>query len=541
MSQDELEDYYKSGCYNSNIKLRRAGFKVPMNVFEREEFAKSFSDVKYFIKTYVKTISLDGGLVDFCLHPYQEKMIDTMHGNRFTIFMTSRQMGKTVTTAAYLLHQLIFNKSFTIAILANKGDQAQEIMERMQTMYEELPWWMQPGVVYWNKRSIKLGNKSRAFTGATTASSVRGKSINIVYMDEFAHIENDVAFYQSTYPVISSGKSSKVIITSTPNGMNLFYKLWTEAERGESAYKALQIFWHEHPHRDAAWLEEQLQNMPTKQVAQEIHCEFQGSSDTLISGQKLQQLVHKKPAFATKNDEMMIYEMPIKGHSYVATVDTAEGVGLDSSVCSIFDVTARPFKHVAKYRTNSVIPLLFAKHVNDIALRYNEALLIVEANNSSGGIICNELWNSHEYENMLTTKQVDNMTKITGQAKSIPGIRTTVKTKATGCTALKSLIETDTLITNDMDTISEFSTFCLDSTGKTYKATKGKHDDCVMSLVIFAWFTNEPYFTEMTDSDIKASMRERLEEMESERMGSAGFFDDGTGEDLDGDAVALIS
>ena len=258
--------------YNGNVKLKKAGVRQIITVFEQQEYVKCKFDVIYFIKKYVQIISLDEGVVPFHLFPYQEKMIKHMEDNRFSIFMTSRQMGKTTVAAGYILHELIFNKSFTVAIRANKDAQAREIMERVQMMYEELPFFLQPGVKSWNKGSISLGNKSRAFTAATSSSSVRGKSINLLYMDEFAHIENDTEFYQSTYPVIMSGKTTKVIITSTPNGMNLFYKIWTEAKDGRSQYKALQIYWNEHPNRDEAWLREQESNMPPKQIAQEIHC-----------------------------------------------------------------------------------------------------------------------------------------------------------------------------------------------------------------------------------------------------------------------------
>lgn len=512
-------------CYNGNIKLKRAGVVQSMNVFEVQEYKKCLVDIPYFIKNYVQIINLDVGLTYFHLHPYQEKMLNHMHDNRFSIFMTSRQMGKTTVAAAYLLHQLIFNKSFLVAILANKGDQAREIMARLQLMYEELPWWLQPGVKTWNKGSIHLGNGAKAFTGATSSSSIRGKSFNIVYMDEFAHIENDTEFYQSTYPVITSGKNTKVIITSTPNGMNLFYKIWMEATTGDNDYKALQIFWNEHPARDAEWLSEQERNMPPKQIAQEIHCAFHGSSDTLLSGSKLQKMLHKNPSEVDGN--LQVYEDALPGHSYVVTADTAEGVGRDFSVCSVIDVSEQPYRHVAKYRSNIIPPLMFAKTVHNIAVHYNEALVVVESN-SVGAIVCNQLWYDHEYENMVTTKMKDGENVISGSGKSVPGVRTTVRTKSIGCSNLKSMVESDTLITYDFDTIQEFSTFV--AKGKSYEAAKGKNDDCVMSLVLFAWFANEPYFAEMVDLDIKGILRDRLEEMADFEMLQV-YFDDGIPEE----------
>lgn len=512
--------------YNGNQKLKKAGVSVTLNVFQQQEFVRCMLDVMYFIKTYVKTVSLDFGLVPFELYPYQEKMISHMHENRFSIFMTSRQMGKTTTAAGYLLHQLIFNRQFTVAILANKGEQSVEVLARIKAMYEELPLWMQPGVKKWNEKSIYMGNKSRAFCATTSPSSIRGKSINILYIDEFAHIENDVEFYQSTYPVIMSGKTTKVIITSTPNGLNLFYKIWSESEDGRNDYKSLRVFWHEHPERDAQWLVTQERNMPPKQIAQEVHCEFLGSSDTLISGAKLQKMVHKTPIREENDGAYLIYAEPVEGHSYVGIADTSEGVGLDYSVCTVIDVTQQPYRIAAKYRSNAVPPLLFAKSCYEIFTRYNEAFAIVESNNSSGAIVCDELWNTYEYENMVTTKTSGGENRVTGGSRSIPGIRTTVRTKGIGCSSLKSLVESDLLVIEDFDMIQELSTFCLDATGKTYKASKGKHDDTAMTLVLFGWFANEPYFTEMVDLNIRQILRDRLEDNSDFHMLTV-YYDDG--------------
>ena len=508
--------------YNGNVKLKKAGVKQIITVFEQQEFVRCKLDPHYFIRTYVKTISLDHGLVAFDLYPYQDRMIDHMANNRFSIFMTSRQMGKTTVAAGYILHQLIFNKTFTVAILANKGAQAREIIERVQLMYEELPFFLQPGVKVWNKGSITLGNKSRAFTAATSSSSVRGKSINLLYMDEFAHIENDVDFYQSTYPVIMSGETTKVIITSTPNGMNLFYKMWTEAKEKRNRFHALQIFWHEHPDRDEEWLREQESNMPPKQIAQEVHCEFHGSADTLISGSKLQRLAHVTPVRTENDGDFVIYALPVPGNSYVVTADTSEGVGRDSSVCSVIDVSQSPYRLVAKYRNNIIPPLLFAKTIWNIATHYNEACVVVESN-SVGAIVCNELWYTYEYENMITTRAKDGENHVSGAARSAPGVRTTVRTKAIGCSNLKSLLESDMLICEDFDTILELSTFC--AKGKSYEASKGKTDDCVMALVVFAWFANEPYFAEMVDLNVRSILRERLEESADFDMLTVYFVD----------------
>lgn len=514
-------------CYLGNTKLKKAGVAVSMNIFEAEEYFKCMNDVIYFVKNYVKIISLDDGLVPFLLYPFQERMLESMRDNRFTIFLTPRQMGKTTVVAAFLLHQITFEKDFTIAILANKGDQAREIMGRIQLMYEEMPWWMQPGVKVWNKGSISLGNKSRAFTASTTSSSVRGKSLNCVYLDEFAHVENDVDFYQSTYPVITSGTKTKVIITSTSNGMNLYYKLFSDAVTSKNDYVPLKIKWQEHPKRDQAWYEEQCRNMSPRQVAQEINCEFHGSSDTLISGDTLQSLVVNDPIKI--DNHFKIYEFADKKKNYIVTADCSEGVGKDYSVCSVFDVTAQPYKHIAIYRDNMISPMLFAKVVFQIAMMFNEATLLVESN-SIGTLVCNILWNDLEYENMLTTKLKDGDNVVSGSGRSIPGVRMTKRTKSLGCSQLKTFLESRSLILHDFDVINEFSTFVAKD--NSYSAQKGKFDDCVMTFVLFAWFATESYFAEMVDSDVKGILRKRLEEMSENELLSL-YYDDGTEDEED--------
>lgn len=348
-------------------------------------------------------------------------------------------------------------------------------------------------------------------------------SHNCVYLDEFAHVENDTEFYQSTYPVITSGSKTKVIITSTANGMNLFYKIWSEAEEGRNDYVPVRVAWNDHPKRDQAWFDEQCRNMPRKQVAQEILCEFLGSSDTLISGSKLQTLTFKKPTRGNDEGTLKLYEEPKPSHNYVVAVDVAEGTARDYSVCSVIDVTQQPYQQVAVYRSNLIPPLLFSKVVFDLGMKYNEALLVVE-NNNSGSIVCTHLWEEFEYENMLTTRIKDGENKISG-IRSVPGVKTTKKSKAIGCSSLKALIESDMLIVNDFDTVSEFSTFSLK--GNSYEAEPGKNDDCVMTLVLFAWFYNEPYFSEMVDENVKGILLKRLEEIDENQMLNM-WVDDGT-------------
>lgn len=428
----------------------------------------------------------------------------------------------TTTSAAYLLHQAITRPNITIAILANKGSTAAEILERIKFAYENLPWFLQVGVKTWNKSYIELGNGSKIITAATSSSSIRGKSINILFLDEFGFVENQVEFYTSTYPVISAGKTTQVIITSTPHGLDLFYKIWTDAEEGRNKFKTVGYDWTVVPGRDEKWKEETIANTSPVQFAQEYECSFLGSSNTLIAGWKLQQLTFKEPE--EKDEVWSIYNKPEPNHNYCMTVDVAEGLGQDYAVISVFDVTEMPYKHVAVFRNNLIQPIGLAEVVYKAANEYNEAYILVE-NNSIGKIVADSLYYDYEYDNMFSSVARNGETDVSFSGKT-PGIRTTAKTKALGCSQLKSLIENDGLITHDFNAVSELSTFS--QKGRTFKADNGKHDDVVMTMVVFAWFTAQPFFEDMFDVNVRKALRESMDV--DSNIGFM-FFDDGINDD----------
>lgn len=514
----------KEMCYDGRAGIKKAGVIWEYTQWELEEIWKCREDPIYFMRNYVKIIDLNKGLVNFDLYEYQIEMLMCMIENRFSIMCTARQMGKTTLVAAYLLWAALFNDSYTIAILANKADQSREIMARLQLMFENLPFWLQPGVRTWNKGDILLGNGTVIFCAATSGSSIRGRSVNLVYLDEFAFVQNDVEFYTSTYPVVTAGKETKVIITSTPKGMNLFYKLWSEAITGKNGYKHVLVRWNRHPDRDNAWRDEQLRNMSQKQFDQEFECQFFGSEDTLISGSKLQKLTFIEPIYG--DQFYSVYERPIRGHSYAITVDTSEGIGKDYSVVTVIDVTCRPFKQVALYRSNIIPTLMLAQVAYKIGMEYNEGAMVIETN-SVGGQVANSLWYDYEYENVVTSKvKVSENVENQGSRAEI-GVRTTVKTKLVGCSTLKMLIESDLLLIQDFNTVSELTTFIKH--GSKYQAEKNKFDDIVMSLVMFAWFSAQPNFEETANLEMRQTLREHLDQQDEMRM-VWGFFDDGTGE-----------
>jgi hypothetical protein len=530
-SQVKFNKIDKSCYFDGQFGLLKAGLVLEYEDWMIEEIDKCRDDISYFCTKYLKVVDLDRGIVPFCLYDYQEEMMHIMDENRFSIFLTARQMGKTQVVAAYLLHAALFNSDIEIAILANKETQAREIMSRWQLMYTMLPLWMQPGIKGWNKGDVWLANGekgTKVFCAATGGSSIRGRSINILYLDEFAFVQNDVEFYTSTYPTITAGSTTKVIITSTPKGLNQFYKIYHDAENGLGDYKHLRVTWEQHPRRDIEWKKTQLRNMTEKQFDQEFACKFLGSSDTLISGDKLQQLVYNHP-MNNQNEEPFwtLYAEPIPGSSYVITVDVSEGIGKDYSIISVIDVTQRPFIQVAKYRNNTIVPLMLADVAFRIATLYNMGSLLVE-NNSIGQTVTNSLWFDYEYENLITTK-IKNLETVNSDAgRTELGVRTTVKTKAIGTSILKTLIESDTLIIQDYDTIVELSTFIKH--GNKYEAEKGKTDDIVMSLVIFAWFTTQPNFEEEVNVNMRNLLRQRLDAQDEQGM-VCGFLNDGQDQD----------
>lgn len=531
------------GGYLGNPKLKRSGVQVEYTNDQLIEITRCIKDPVYFIKNYVKIVNVDTGLVPFDMWSFQEEMVRGFHNNRFSIAKMPRQVGKTTTTAGYMLWAVLFTDDYKIAILANKGDLARDILGRIKYSYEYLPLWMQQGIMEWNKGNIVLENGSEISAYATNASGVRGGTYNLVFLDEFAFVPQNIAaeFFTSTYPVISSGKTTKVIIVSTPHGLNQFYKMWTDAIEQRSLYVPFEVHWSMVPGRDAAWREETIRNTSEEQFRQEFETEFIGSSATLIPGAKLKMLTFNNPA--EKDEYLNVYEAPKEGHTYMAIVDCAEGVGLDYSVCSIIDVTELPYKHVAKFRDNKLSAFIFPTYVYNLANRYNRAWILVETN-SVGQQVVDILHYDLEYENIFRIESHD----IKGQhiasgfkKGAAYGVKTSKTVKKIGCSNLKTLIETDKLITTDFDTIAELNTFVRDK--DSYKAEEGNNDDIVMTLVLFSWLSAQSFFKEITNSDVRQRLlEERNIQMEEESL-PIGILDDGLEEEkhFDGEDLWTVT
>jgi hypothetical protein len=497
--------------YNNNPNLPRSDYRHAFTQHEIDEFIKCANDPIYFAITYMKIINVDKGLMPFEMWDFQKKMLQTFHDERFSICKLPRQVGKTTTSVAYLLHAILFNENYNVAILANKSATAREIMGRLQLAFEYLPKFLQQGVVEWNKGSVELANGSRAIADSTSGSSVRGRSFNIIFLDEFAFVPNNIAeaFFMSTYPTISSGKTTKVIIVSTPNGLNLFYRMWTDALEKRSDYVPIEIHWSMVPGRDEAWKEQTIRNTSADQFRQEFECHFIGSTNTLIHPSKLSSLVWHDPIY--KDGFLDIHKEPEPNHTYCITVDVAEGQNLDYSAFSVIDVTQIPYRQVAKYRNNNITPLLFPTVIYQAATKYNDAFVLVEIN-SIGLQVADILHHELAYDNLIKIemKGKQGQQHSPGFKKKIAyGLKTTHQTKITGCANLKTLIESDKLIINDAETIMELTTFSADK--KTFKAEEGNTDDLAMTLVHFGWLTGQRYFKENINNDIRQSLQ--LEQM----------------------------
>ena len=518
--------------YLGNPNLKKANVALEYTPEQVQEIIRCSEDPVYFIKTYIKIVSLDKGLIPFDMYHFQEEMVQKFHDHRFNIAKLPRQSGKSTIVTSYLLWYVLFNDNVNVAILANKAATAREMLQRLQLSYENLPKWLQQGILQWNRGSLELENGSKIMAASTSASAVRGMSFNVIFLDEFAFIPNHIAdqFFSSVYPTISSGKSTKVIIISTPHGMNMFYKLWHDAERGKNEYIPTEVHWSAVPGRDAAWKEQTINNTSEQQFKVEFECEFLGSVDTLISPSKLRTMPYSDPI--KQNRGLAIYENVIPEHNYIITVDVARGLSNDYSAFMVVDTTTLPYKVVARYRNNEIKPIIFPNIIIDVAKNYNNAYVLCEVNDI-GGQVADIIQFDLEYENLLMAAMRGRADQQLGQGfsgkKTQLGVKMSTAVKQVGCSNLKALIEEDKLMIPDYDTIAELTTFIVK--GQSFAAEEGCNDDLAMCLVIFAWMAMQDYFREMHDNDVRARIYADQRESIEQDMAPFGFISDGLEDD----------
>lgn len=519
--------------YLGNTNLKRIGEQIEFTPDNLKEYMKCMKDPVYFAETYIKIVHVDRGFVPLDMYDYQKEITEKITNNRRVAVLTARQAGKTTTAVAVILHYILFNEYKTTAILANKGDAAKEVLDRVKIAYEALPKWMQQGVEEWNKYSIVLENGCKIYAGTTSSSAIRGKSISFLYLDEVAFIEGYDEFFASVYPTISSGESTKLLMTSTPNGLNHFWKTCKGAEEGTNGYEFVKVMWNDVPGRDEKWRQETLAalDFDEQKFAQEYCGEFLGSSGTLIDGSKLKQLAYSRPL--EEAEGVTQYAKPEADRVYVMTVDVSRGKGLDYSTFSIIDVTKMPYKQVCVFRDNMVGPVDFASVIYRLGLMYNEASVLIEINDI-GEQVADVLYMDYGYENLLYTENAGRNGKriSSGFGKKVDnGIRTTKSVKSIGCSILKMLIEQNQLIVQDYNTIQELSRFS--KKGSSYEAESGAHDDLVMNLVIFSWLTDQEFFKEVTDINTMMKLREKTEEQIEQDLLPFGFIDVGDSDEGD--------
>ena len=527
----------KQEIYLGNPNLKKANVSTQFTKKQVAEYMKCAQDPVYFIREYIRIVSLDEGVIPFDMYDFQEGMVEKFHEHRFNICKLPRQSGKSTIVTAYLLWYVLFNANVNVAILANKAPTAREMLGRLQLSYENLPKWMQQGIVGWNKGSLELENGSKILASSTSASAVRGMSFIIIFLDEFAFVPNHIAeqFFASVYPTISSGKSTKVIIISTPHGMNQFYKLWHDAERNANNYVATEVHWSQVPGRDDKWKQQTIENTSEAQFRVEFECEFLGSVDTLITPSKLRMMPYKDPIQQKKG--LAVYEQVIPEHNYIITVDVSRGVGNDYSAFVVLDTTAIPYKVVARYKNNQIKPIVFPNLIVDVAMNYNNAYILCEVNDI-GGQVADIIQYDLEYENLLMVSMRGRAGQQLGQGfsgkKTQLGIKMSTAVKQVGCSNLKALIEDDKLLVEDYDTIAELTTFI--QKGQSFQAEDGCNDDLAMCLVIFSWMAMQPYFKEMHDNDVRQRIYEDQRDQIEQDMAPFGFVSDGLEEDQFKDA-----
>ena len=520
-----------SDAYLSNPNLKKVGVNIEFTQKQIQEYVKCANDPIYFVNNYVKIVHVDKGLIPLDLYEYQERMINTFNDNRFVITKMPRQSGKSTAVVAFILHYLLFNSDKNIAVLANKAELARELLDRVKKAYENLPLWLQQGILVWNKGSIEVENGSKILATSTTGSAARGQSFSMVFLDEFAFVQHGIAdeFFKSVYPTISSGQETKMIIVSTPKGMNHFYKMWVEAEEKRSNFIPLAVNWWETPGRDEDWKLQQIANTSEESFDQEFACNFLGTSNTLVNANTLRNLAFVRPIFQKQGFDQ--YEEIKPGHEYVITVDTSRGVEGDYSAFVVIDVSEVPYKVVAKYRDNKISPMMYPELIYNVANNFNKAFVLVEINDI-GEQVASILYRDLEYENVFVTAIKGRAGQRVGGGfgkNAQLGVRTTKQVKRVGCSTLKDLVEDQKIIIEDFDVIEELSNFI--SKRESFEADEGHHDDLVMCLVLFGWLIRQEYFKDLTNTDIRQKFLADKEEMMEEEMLPFGFYDDGMEEE----------
>lgn len=489
------------------------------------ELIKCFQDPIYFCNTYCKIVTLDKGLTSTHLFPYQETMIKAVATSNYVICKFPRQSGKTTATSMLCLWLALFNDDYNIGIVAQNEKTAIGILSRVKKAYDNLPEFLKMETINWSAKTVVFVNGSMISVSGTSAASARGGSYNFLYLDEFAFVPDHIQheFYQSTIPTITAGNTGKILITSTPHGLNKFYKIWKDSENGNNKFRRVAIEWFEVPGRDEKWRREQENLLGKDGFLQEYNCDFLGSTHTLISAKKLQEMSWGEPL--QEHDGLDIYKYPTAGHQYIIVADVSQGINLDYSAFIVFDVTKWPITIAAKYQNNKINSIKYAQLLVSIAKNYNNAYCLVEVNNI-GIEIADIMFTDFEYTNLFSchNKNKDKKLELTLSdmiGESRLGVITSQLVKRLGCNSLKNMIESDRLIIEDHDIIEQLSVFVQFK--KSYQAEAGKNDDLVVCLFLFAYLVDSDIYKQLSDKSFRKELLTAFNKTNDEQVGIFGF------------------
>lgn len=510
--------------YRGNENLKRARTAQDYTKEQLREFIKCMNDKEYFYREYVKILDVDRGIISYNPYNYQTRLSKSVDENRFVLCKFPRQSGKTTCLAAYIVHCLLFKENFKVLIAAHVSDGAVEVMDRIKFILENLPLWLQSGIISWNVFSVELENGSKVSASATTEKTGRGKSINLLLLDEFAFVSQAIAenFLASTFPTLAKGQTTQLVIISTPNGLNHFNKMWVDANEHNSGFFPVEIKWNDVPGRDEKFREETIKLIGIDRWNQEFDGQFLGSQNTLISPDKLKNIVHINPLEQT-SEGLKVYRKPEKDGVYMITVDVSRGKALDYHAFVVFDITAWPIEIVCTFKNNELPPSVYPNVIYRIGTYYNDAYVLVETRDN-GEQIAEILFRELEYESMLGTKIGGRK----GQKLSIynvkgKGLQTSKSTKLIGCSNLKYIIEDEKMIINCHEVIKELANF--EKKRASYEAKQGYNDDLVICLVNFAWATTQPFFKNLTEFGVRDFYEEQIKEVEENSLPLARYSD----------------
>lgn len=501
--------------YLGNPKIKRANVEQPWTPFEVSEYERCAADPEYFCRTYIKVIKPGQGLIDYEPYPYQIRMMDSFQKNRFNVVLACRQSGKSVGFIGYVVWLCLFSPNAEhVVIAANKESTAKEMLARIKRAVENLPFFLQHGCKEYNKTSIEFDTETKIEAIAASADGARGKSASLMICDEFAFVNNDSEFFESNYPLISSDDNAKMIIVSTPNGINNeFFRIWDGAVKKRNFFNPIRIDWWDVPGRDEKWKETTLGNIGEKKFSQEFGNSFNQTTSTLID---MEFLIMLEAATPLGHDSgVTVYEAPKENHSYIMVVDVSKGRGIDYSTFSVIDITKQPYTQVATFRDNNTSTLIYPTLINRVGRKYNDALVIIEAN--VGEVVYKILKYDLEYENCFSSR--------VRNGRSM-GLEVDKKVKRIGTSNLKDLIEQQKLKIVDEDTIKEL--YVYEVSGESFEARQGNHDDMVAGLVMFAWFADTEMFGSMALTRLREMLSDEGKELVQKSIPFLGSFPDDT-------------